>query len=194
MSMSDERLEILIGKFLDGEISPAEQQRLEQELDGNSEARALLEQLQTLDESSRAALGFRIAPQVGEAERVFERAWRHHEERSRRRVVGIGTRGRLRFAAGLAAGFLLGLVLHFVLVWTGPKPHEPAGWPDGGNRLVHATGQPTGVLPATMRSYPRPVIRNVDWYTFTDDAGNQWLVEGVREGTIRPAAYRGELR
>jgi hypothetical protein len=29
----------------------------------------------------------------------------------------------------------------------------------------------------------------VDWYVYTDRDGNQWLIEGAREGTVRSAAY-----
>jgi hypothetical protein len=36
-------------------------------------------------------------------------------------------------------------------------------------------------------------IRNVDWYNFTDKLGNQWLIEGLRESTVRPAAYSTDL-
>jgi hypothetical protein len=37
------------------------------------------------------------------------------------------------------------------------------------------------------------IFRNVDWYSFTDKQGNQWLIEGLREDVVRPAAYSGDL-
>jgi hypothetical protein len=37
------------------------------------------------------------------------------------------------------------------------------------------------------------VIRNVDWYSFTDESGDQWLVEGLRESIVRPAVYEEGL-
>ena len=43
MSAADDRLENLIGKLLDGEISPAEQRLLERELEQDGQARELLE-------------------------------------------------------------------------------------------------------------------------------------------------------
>ncbi len=33
------------------------------------------------------------------------------------------------------------------------------------------------------------VVLNVDWYNFTDKQGNKWLVEGLRENMVKPAAY-----
>jgi hypothetical protein len=33
----------------------------------------------------------------------------------------------------------------------------------------------------------------VEWYGFTDRAGNQWLIEGFREGMAKPASYQGDL-
>jgi anti-sigma factor RsiW len=194
MNGSDERLELLIGKLLDGELSPSERQQLEEELGRNSRARALLEQLKTLDDSSRAALASRLVLQAGEPERVFERAWQCHEARAPQRVFTIRTDGRLRFVAGLAAGFLLGLVLHFVLVSAGDRPNQSVDPTEGAARLVADTGLGTGIAPTAGRGLSRPVVRNVDWYSFTDEAGNQWLVEGIREGMVRPASYHGELR
>lgn len=195
MNVSDERLEILIGKLLDGEISPVERRLLDEELGRNGQARALLERLQALDERSRAAVTARIAPRPGEPQSVFERAWQRHETGPWARVVEMRGVGRSRFAAGLAAGFFLGLILHLVLVRTGTGPNAPTGAPgDVPRRVAGATpGTNTGSLPLA-RDRLQPVMRNVEWYSFTDEAGNQWLVEGVREGLVRPVAYRSDVR
>jgi len=190
MSAIDERWEILIGKFIDGEISPAEQQLLEDELERNSEARVLLEQWQALQESSRAVVASRIQGPAGEPAEIFEQAWQRRQRISWRQVVGLKTGGHLRFVVGLAAGFLLGLVLHFVLVWTAIGSGESAGRP----RVAQGTSLEAEATLAATRDSVRPVMRNVDWYGFTDDAGNQWLVSGVREGMVRPAAYYGDVR
>jgi hypothetical protein len=183
-------LEILIGKFIDGEISPAEQRLLEDELERNSEAKALLEQLQVLQESSKAVVASRIQGPAGESAEIFERAWQRRNRSPRRRAVRVGIGGHLRFAVGVAAGFLLGLVLHFLLVWSGISPEEPAG----PALIAKGTNPEVGTALAASPDELRPVIRNVDWYSFTDDAGNQWLVNGVREGRVRPAAYYGDVR
>ncbi len=194
MSVSDERLEILIGKALDGELSPAERRLLDDELGRNSDARAVLQELQALSECGREAVASQVALQPGEAERLFERAWQHRKKDPWHRLVKGATEGRLRFVAGLAAGFVLGLILHFALVWAGTGPSEAAEQPRGVPHLATGTGLETAASRAPVQGHVRPVIRNVDWYSFTDDAGNQWLVEGVREGMVRPAAYQGDLR
>ncbi|MBN1360340.1 MAG: hypothetical protein JW993_07105 [Sedimentisphaerales bacterium] len=191
MSMSDEQLEILIGKSVDGEITPAQKRLLEEELSHNREATALLEHLQILSAESRAAVAARIGPRAGEAAEVFSRAWDRHGKSHALSVVKLRADGRLRFAVGLAAGFLLGLVLHFVLISTGAQTGSAPAQPvDGWQARAETEAAPATLTQARLR----PVIRNVDWYGFTDESGNQWLVEGVREGMIRPAAYQGELR
>jgi hypothetical protein len=46
-----------------------------------------------------------------------------------------------------------------------------------------------GLQPRT----PDQVTREVEWYGFTDPAGNHWLIEGYREGVVKPASYHGGL-
>jgi hypothetical protein len=186
MSATDDKLEILIGKFLDGEISPAEQRWLDDELQRNEEARELLEQLRTLNACSREAVAAELDRSAGDPEGILQRAWQQHERPAWRRVVRVD--GRLRFAVGLAAGFVLGLMLHFVLVWSDSSGSAPIG-PTAGPGDVPAAEY----LTHEATSYPRPVMRSVDWYSFTDQTGNQWLVEGIREGSVRPAVYNGDL-
>jgi anti-sigma factor RsiW len=60
MKKIDGKLEILIGRFLDGEISPAEQKVLENELEHNAQARELLEQMQLLTECSREVMASEV--------------------------------------------------------------------------------------------------------------------------------------
>jgi hypothetical protein len=182
MSATNDKLEILIGKFLDGEISPAEQRWLDDELERNEDARELLEQLRTLNACSREAVTAKLDQPASSPGEILQRAWRQHERPAWRRVVSAD--GHLRFAVGLAAGFALGLILHFVLVWGDPSARAPMS-PTAGPVDV-----PTIVYPTRD---PRPVMRNVDWYGFTDQAGRQWLVEGIREGSVRPAVYNGDL-
>jgi anti-sigma factor RsiW len=191
MNMTQEMLEILIGKYLDGEITPSEQQILQTELDCNPKAKELLEQLQDLHERSCEAVASEIIERGKEAEEIFERAWQRQAANPLRRVLKMN--GQLRFAAGLAAGLAIGLILHFVLplVSTTQSPDVPA-------KIVaqNAGNQ----MDAEQQTYPQPLInpagnslRNVDWYSFTDKQGNQWLVEGLRENMVRPAVYYGDL-
>ena len=191
MSMTQEMLEILIGKYLDGEITPSEQQILQTELDRNPQAKELLEQLQDLHERSCQAVDSEITGAGKEAGEIIEQAWQRRPVNPLRRVLKIN--GPLRFAAGLAAGLAIGLILHFVLpfVSTPQSPDVPT------NILAQNAGNQ---MDAEQLTYPEPLIkpagnslRNVDWYSFTDKQGNQWLVEGLRENTVRPAVYYGDL-
>lgn len=205
MSAADDRLEILIGKLLDGEISPAEQRLLERELERDGQARELLEQLQALHECSREVVTHDVLEAGADLGEVFERAWQQNKRSLWRRVVQADgplrrvpqtlriAFGEPRFAVGLAAGFLLGLSLHFVLVrGSGPVVETPSP-PRIARAVSPGLDQPSGVAPVFETSVPREVMRKVDWYGFTDQAGNQWLIEGIREGMVKPAAYHGDL-
>ncbi len=191
MSTTDDRLEILIGKLLDGEISPAEQHVLDRELEKDAQARELLEQMRVLRECGREIVERQVR-QGGDAPGdVFERAWRQSRGSVRQRIVRIG--GPSRLAVGMAAGFLLGLALHFVLVRNARSSIEDTNPPG----IVKETPAGTAVPDESWRKLqprtPDPVTREVEWYGFTDQAGNQWLIEGYREGMVRPASYHGGL-
>lgn len=191
MSTTDDKLEMLIGKFLDGEISRPEQRWLDDELQRNEQARELLEQLQVVSECGRQAIASGIVEQGGSPEEMLERTWRRHQRSPWRRVVKAD--GHLRFAAGLAVGFLLGVILHLALTWDDSGVTRSTARPVA-ERDVSIGGHLDRQAESFPVSSPSPsVMRNVDWYTFTDQTGHQWLVEGVREGMVRPAAYHGDL-
>ena len=191
MNMTQETLEILIGKYLDGEITPSEKQILQTELDSDPHAKELLEQLQALNERSCEVVATQIIGRGKEAEEIFEQAWQRQAANPLRRILKMD--GRLRFAAGLAAGLVIGLLMHFIMPFSStPKsPEVPA------NILAQSTdNQPI----SEQFNYPQAPMdstgdsqRNVDWYSFTDKQGNQWLIEGLREDTVMPAAYYGGL-
>jgi hypothetical protein len=191
MNMAQETLEILIGKYLDGEITPSEQQILQTELDSDPHAKELLEQLQALNERSCEVIAAQIIGRGKEAEEIFEQAWQRQAANPLRRILKMD--GRLRFAAGLAAGLVIGLLLHFVmpLASTPKSPEVPA------NMLAQSTdNQPISeqfTYPQAPADSTGDSLHNVDWYSFTDKQGNQWLIEGLREDTVMPAAYYGDL-
>jgi anti-sigma factor RsiW len=192
MSGMDDRLEVLIGKCLDGQATPVEQHWLEREVNRNLEAKELFERWRTVHEWSRQAVAEEIVGKGMAPEEVFERAWQRHKGFSWRRVVRAD--GHLRFAVGLAAGFLLGVILHFSLVWMNGT--TDAVETRRGLVAQNSTTQGSENVKMVSRSVAAPsrsVTRNVDWYGFTDEAGNRWLVEGVQEGMVRPAVYRGSL-
>ena len=191
MKMTQETLEILIGKHLDGEITPSEQQILQKRLDSNPHARELLEQLQALNERSCEVVASEIVGRGKEAEEVFEQAWQRQAVNPFHRIIKMD--GRLRFAVGLAAGLVIGLMLHFIQ----PFISTPSNPPAPVNMLAQNTDNQMNAgqfaVPESQANPAENTVRNVDWYSFTDKQGNQWLIEGLRENNVRPAAYYGDL-
>ncbi|MFC1635751.1 anti-sigma factor family protein [Planctomycetota bacterium] len=189
--MTQEMLEILIGKYLDSEITPSEQRLLEAELERDPQIKELLRQLQDLHESSSEVVASEITGPGRAAEEVFEQAWQQQSKPSFRFILKRG--GHFRFATGVAAGLLIGLILHFVLPYTSEPQDDPVS-PDA---VVQNTDDQTDIekpdIPEFRTDPVSNVFRNVDWYSFTDKQGNQWLIEGLREDIVRPAAYSGDL-
>ncbi len=217
MSDTLDRLEIWIGKCLDGELSPQERSLLETELQRDRHAKELFEQMRLLHECSCGVVTHEVLRRGADPAEVFERAWQQNQRSFWRRIArgglqrdgwrwgaradGAGTpnaTGRvwdrhLRFAVGVAAGLLLGLVLHFVAVQPAKtfsnlsaQPPVVGGVPAGGYRSAE-------VVPVRQPGDLRQIQRVVDWYVYTDQAGNQWLIEGTREGMVKPAVYRDGL-
>jgi len=191
MNMNQETLEILIGKYLDGEITPSEQLILDAELERDSQARELLQQLQDLHERSSELVTSQILGRGGTSADIFERAWQQQAKYPFHAAIKWG--GYIRFAAGVAAGLAMGLALHFVL----SVASTPTGEPARPNLFVQDVPDQTGIESPAFPLFPsdpaESPIRNVDWYSFTDKQGNQWIVEGFRENRARPAAYYGDL-
>jgi len=191
MNEINDRLEILIGKLVDGEISPGERQILERELNVNSQAKELLEQLRSLRQYSRQAVAAEVSGGAS-ADQIFERAWQQSRKSSYQRIIRLD--GHLRFAVGLAAGLILGLALHFVPIWGGSKtPMQVPGETLVAKGPSDVAGTPVSVVPVKQGG-PRPMTGQVDWYVFTGPNGEQWVVEGVREGLVKTADYRGKPR
>jgi len=191
MNMTQEMLEILIGKHLDGEITPSEQQILQKRLDSDPHARELLEQLQALNERSSEVVATQIIGRGKEAKEIFEQAWQRRAANPFHRI--LKTDGRLRFAVGLAAGLAIGLMLNYVL----PFISMPSSTPEPTDMLAQNTNNQLDAgqfaVPESLSNSAENTLRNVDWYSFTDKQGNQWLIEGLRENNVRPAAYYGDL-
>jgi len=191
MKMTQEILEILIGKYLDGEITPSEQQILQKELDNNRHAKELLNQLQALNERSCEAVTAEIIDRGKEAEEIFEQAWQRQAANPLRRILSMD--GRLRFAVGMAAGLAMGLLLHFILPFVSvpQSPDIPTNMLAQNTEVRTDTGQID--YPETPVDLAGKSQRKVDWYSFTDNRGNQWLIEGLRENIVTPAVYYEDL-
>ena len=191
MNMTQEMLEIMIGKYLDGEITPSEQRLLDVELDRDVQAKELLGQLQEIHERCSEAVASELLGRGGAPEEIFERAWQRQSRQPLRSMMKM--RGHVRFAAGLAAGLVMGLALHFVL----PIVSTPGADPTGRNVMARGTNGQVNAerpeFPGLIADPAGDAILNVDWYNFTDKQGNKWLVEGLREDMVKPAAYYGGL-
>jgi anti-sigma factor RsiW len=195
MKMNLEMIEILIGKYLDGEITPSEQQILETELNRNPEAEELLRQFQDLHERCSEVLTSELLSQGKTPKEIITLAYQRQSKNPFHKMMnplGIKYRGTIRFAAGVAAGLIIGLSAHFVLpaatIQTGPVPP---------NEFVRETARPENPVQEMTRQrlsdQTGDVVRNVDWYNFTDKQGNQWLIEGLRENNAQPAVYDGRI-
>lgn len=213
MNDTHDKLEILIGRLLDGELSPQERSRLEGEIQRDSQAKSLYEQMRVLHECSCGVVTHEVLGRGADPAAIFERAWQQSKQSVWRQVArgGLGRQGwrwgaradgHLRFAVGIAAGLLLGLVLRFVPLPHSQMPSDSSSQPPVAVVVPPDTyspiekGPPTRdnafaapVVPVRQSAGPRRVTREVDWYVYTDRDGNQWLIEGAREGTVRSAAY-----
>jgi len=185
--MEPEILEVLMGKYIDGEVTEREMEILDEELERNFEARELLAQLQELDKQGREAVSSEVLDEGAQASEVFERAWR----RRKHTVLGVLRPGWVRFVSGLAAGLLVGIGLHVVMAGQAPSGVQ------GQAGVVQVPHVPGGVQKASTvnpsKVSTRTVMRNVDWFSFTDKDGDEWIVEGLRKDVVRPASYSKEL-
>ncbi len=184
--MTEDTLEILIGKYIDGEITPSEQNMLDGAMKKDAGVRELVEQLAELHQASAEAVASEILERGKSAEEIFEQAWACRRNPILRAILRSDY---VRFAAGVAAGLLIGLALHFALsgdVGGGPNKN-------GAGLVADNTSNGINVETAAPSLAGQEVIRNVDYYGFTDKDGDQWLVEGLRENRVRPAVYYDDL-
>ncbi|NLH17325.1 MAG: hypothetical protein GX455_12165 [Phycisphaerae bacterium] len=184
--MANEILDILMGKYLDGEITPEEQRLLDQSLAADESAREELNQYRRLHERLRLAV--HPALEGGKPmEEIFEMAWQKASP-MRRISNRFFRREWIHSAAGLAAGLLLGFVLHGMIV-APDNSVQPIPSPLAQNPTQSESFTPAGAKPPTIPGEHR----NVDWYTVTDPSGEQWLLEGYRRQHVLPAMYYGDL-
>jgi len=194
MKISEDMFEVLIGKYLDGEITPSEQRLLEAKLDSDPKASELLEQYQILHDQSNEVLAVELLEKGKSPEEIFEQAF---QQTKHKRHHIIKRSGWIRYATGVAAGLIFGIALHFTLLQSSsggneqnnlvpPTPIAQTYVKKLNPEILFGPSQPqtqTSVVP----------VRNVDWYNFTDENGNQWIVEGVRGNQARPAVYEQSL-
>lgn len=190
MKMTEEMFEVLIGKFLDGEITPSEQRLLEAKLDSDPKASELLEQFQNLHDRSCEVLASELLEKGKSPQEIFDKAFKQSKHK-RHHIIKLNE--WMRFAYGAAAGLIFGIAMHFILLQTSPEINVPPASPALSDNKKLMKLDETILLPPVQELNPNQTSRNVDWYNFTDEQGNQWVVEGLRENFVRPASYQQGL-
>ncbi len=185
--MANEILDILMGKYLDGEITPEEQRLLDQSLATDESAREEFDRYCRLHDQIRSVVN--SALEGGKPmEEIFEAAWQKSSpvRRMHRRLF---RREWLLAASGLAAGLLLGIVLHALILAPGEALRSNS------ESVVRNSSDPSLVPPSGID--PSRIIpvdnRYVDWFTITEPSGDQLLLEGYRRQQIVPVLYYGDL-
>lgn len=184
--MANEMLDILMGKHIDGEITPDEQRLLDQLLADNEAAREEFGSFQRLHEQTRSAIG-QALDGGRPMEEVFEAAWRKSSPARRLQNRLFGREWALA-AAGLAAGLIFGFLIHGMIVVPGDSA-QPTPSPIAQSSTNSDPLSPSSTTPSAIPGENR----NVDWYTVTEPSGEQWLLEGYRRQQVVPAMYYGDL-
>jgi anti-sigma factor RsiW len=174
--MDNDRLEILMGKFVDGEIEPSEQRLLDTQLAADPQSRRLFEEFKKLHALAQSEIA-PLAESGRSFETVFACAWKK-SQRGQHRIVKAPI-GVIRFISGMAAGLLLA-----VLVQISMRPVaviEPSVSSDSTLQAATLTNGPDRILMRAGDNASSPVIKDVDYYYYTDENGQRWLIEGFRE-------------
>ncbi len=178
MTHDESYIEILISKHLDGEISTSEQRHLQETLDQDPQTRQLFEELKELHEISQTAVDNTLS-QGRPAEDILGAAFNQVH-----RITWWDRAQHLffsQFTTGLAAGLLIALSVQMISDhWPSQQPSTPTSGP----RRVHAL--PVSVSEANIN-------HQIDWYHYVDENGQEWLVEGLREGQVLPVTYRQDF-
>lgn len=196
MPLSDEQLERLISREIDGEISPEEKLQLDRYTIRNPEAHALRDELRSLDRAahegtacarSECAEGAAIGFDPVEIVRANQR------DRQRRPLR------RGRWLVPLAVAASLALIVAFQSVWSGGAPNDdgrpPIAMTDprSGPSLNDSKDEAVGMLQA-VHGEPRRVHRNIsrDWIGVPGENGDVYWIEMNRTRTLRSPAPAGD--
>ncbi len=198
--MENENLDIWMGKYIDGEITPAEQKMLDEQLAADESSREFFERFLRFHEQTRQVVREELAIGAAPVEEIFERAWNTASSKTGFAGWRIG-REWFRFAAGLAAGLVIGVGLMGAAMGTArnngnttiarPDPTDMA------NQLAQLQGsgaiaEPTSTALDLAKGIPTE-NRKIDWVTFPGPSGDQYLIEGYQRQRVTPAMYYGDL-
>ncbi len=135
--MNEQMLEILISKYIDSEITPAEQKMLDAEMQRNPEARETLKVLEQLREQAQQMLKEEVVLSGAPAKTIIERALAQADRPRKQNATAY--RPWYRDPISLAACFILGL--GFVSFWVHyGNPVNPS--PPRGNHAANSVQRP----------------------------------------------------
>ncbi|MBN2376782.1 MAG: hypothetical protein JXD22_10290 [Sedimentisphaerales bacterium] len=217
--MNQEMLEILIGKFIDSEITPAEQRLLDEELTNNPQARLLLRQFQQIHEQARQLVSQEILPAGDSPETIFSRALATQERAGS--SPNIFHRRWANLAASVAAALLVGLLSYAAYrEWAHQAELPPAkndtdimannsatsvdimsnnsATSDSSTAVAVADneGNPKAESPRLLRQTNTYKFSHLpDVMVYSDPSGSQWLLEVVPENAnqVQNVAYQGDI-
>jgi hypothetical protein len=202
--MNDQMLELLIGKYLDSEITPAEQRLLDDHLSKDPAARQLLQEYSQLHDNTRQVLQSQVLDQGASAGEIISDALA--ERGGRRYVLKISARRYLQVATGLAAGLLLGFLIYGVWISGSSTSRETSDINPGpalvnnNLRVENSNKQPVNNNPDSPRKIvelnPLPqnkLSQGVDYFNYMDSSGTQYIVEAYRDNDLQAASYNGGL-
>jgi len=196
--MNEEMLEILIGKFLDSEITPAEQKLLDAELQSNPKAEKLFQQWQQLHEQTEQVLTAEVLENGQAPQAIFQRAVTIYERnRWKRRLHPARW---LSTAGALAAGLLLGMGLFSLMADNESERHTNP--PVDETQMVKTENQ-ENPNPETVAEESGPklfemmkpdlVSQPVEYYIYTDPGGSCYVVETPTDNDVSWASYPNDL-
>ncbi|MCP4713067.1 MAG: hypothetical protein GY869_30935 [Planctomycetes bacterium] len=193
--MSEELTELLIGKFLDSEITPAEQQLLEIELQKNPESQKLLDELKQFHELAAQALDQELNESDTSCEEIFQRASAQVPDPKKQRIIRFNLWQK---AASIAAMLMIGFSVYLVLVQSNQVTNmvdtqiEGATLPPvpsrDGEIAINQDQTSTGTIQPVRYGPP-----GSDFYYVRSPDGTEWLIQKSPQNQIRRASYNGEI-
>lgn len=192
--MNQEMLELLIGKYLDSEITPAEIRLLDHELTSNPHARQLLDELRQLGDQAHYVLTGELGLPEQSPEEIISQAWQNTPQALRRKK---SLPLWLHNITSLAAGFVFGLTCygiigHWITSAPAPDPTTPASPKATPSSVPVADTQANRIpLPSFGSLPPNGCLRH--WTHYTDPSGQQWLIETPPDDNLGKANYHGDL-
>jgi hypothetical protein len=187
MNNRDTHLEVLINRYLDGEISAREMEDLRALVDSDNQAKDLFEQMQQLHRSCQDMVQTYVLQPGRPVEDLIATAWQ-----GQRAPVWIGRIKRVVFSpfiSGLAAGLLIAAMAYLVMTSLRTSGPTTGRFP-APETVATGKGSDRQTSPLTEDLSSQDTLRQVDGYSFRDRQGNLWFVEGLSEERIQPVAYQ----